>query len=98
MIYVVLDHQIVGFPDATGGRVSGNGQAIHILEESLVEGQGEVRTIVGSFPMKRVKYFGEKLPPIWEEQYQEQVRWANLTPAEREAEKEAKRKEKEGQG
>lgn len=79
MIYIVAEGKIVKYPDAVSAKASGSGHVVHVI--------GPDNKIIGNFPMKIVKFFGEDLPEIYNDQLREQERWAAMTPDERAKEK-----------
>jgi len=86
MIYVVMEGKVVDFPDAVAGKPSRDGHVIHLIAKD--------GTIIGNVPMKMCRFWGEKLPPLWQKQYDSQIAWAALSEAEREALKAEARKKR----
>lgn len=87
MIYVVTGQEIIVFEKAVEAKPSGAGHVVHII--------GADNTIIGNFPVKGVKYYGTELPPAFQKQYEEQIRWDGLTDEQQDAERIAHRKRRE---
>ena len=79
MIYVVVEGKILTFPKAIVAKSSRDGGVIHVI--------GEDDKIIGNVPMKIVKFYGQELPEVYQDQLKVQERWASLTPEERERER-----------
>jgi hypothetical protein len=89
MVYVVTEGRIIVFPNATGAKPSGvGGVVVHII--------GEDNSVIGNFPMRTVKYYGTELPPTYQQDYENQLAWAALTPEERTEAKAKAKKVREG--
>lgn len=73
-VYIVREGRIVLFPDATVAKISMNGQAIHVIRDTV---------IIGNFPARTVSYYGIELPPCYQKQYEDQVAWDALSPEDR---------------
>jgi len=80
MVYIITEGRIVVFPDATVAKISANGHAVHVIRND---------TIIGNFPAASVRYYGIELPPTYQQDYENQLAWASLSPEER-AERKAK--------
>jgi len=90
VVYVVTEGRIIVFPEATGAKPSGiGGVVVHII--------GKDNSVVGNFPMKTVKYYGTELPPTYQQDYENQLAWAKLTPEERTEAKAKAKRVREGQ-
>jgi len=87
MIYVVTGDQIIVFEKAVEAKPSGAGHVVHVI--------GANNLIIGNFPVKGVKYYGTELPTVYQQQYDEQVRWDALTDDQKDAERIAHRKRRE---
>jgi len=87
-IYVVSEGRIVVFPDATAAKPSGmGGVVVHIMRGDEV---------IGNIPMKQVRYYGTELPPTYQQDYENQLSWAALTPEERASRKAKAQAERKG--
>ena len=92
MIYVVLEgNRVIENPDAVAAKPAGAaGLVIHIVD---VHG-----TIIGNYPLKLVRYYGQTLPPYFAKFLDEQREWDAKSPEEKEsiqAEQRKKRQERE---
>lgn len=89
MIYVVLEgNRVIENPDGVMGKPAGAaGVVIHV-----VDAHG---TIIGNYPIKLVRYYGQTLPPYWQKMLDDQKAWDSKTPEEKEAILSAKRQKQE---
>lgn len=86
-VYIVSDGRVILFPDATVAKMAAHGNTVHVIRNE---------EIIGNFPTKSVRFYGTELPPTFKQDYENQLAWEKLTPAERAVQKAKVQSERKG--